>query len=160
MVQELRNAEELLREISRKYLYSPKGWRVYFSFRGSYPTLLVSNQKNSWLLKFESPYRANPPGLGAELGETLTGDPGKYDFGLRPIDEKLVHDLVTKGLRKEIIESLLSREPVNGVSGGNYLLGPYYRSDLTFLSKKQVELERKLEKELSKLLSRRYPTNM
>ncbi len=156
----MRSAEELLRELSRKYLNSPKGWRVYLSLRSLYPTLLVTNPENSWLLKFESPYRVNPPGLGIELGEALTKLPGKYNFGLRPISKELIHDLFISGLRKEVIEDVLKHEPVNDVSKGSYLLGPYYSSDLTFLSQKQFELGRKLEKELSKLLNRMYPMNI
>jgi len=156
----LKDANELLKELGRKYMNSPRNWRVYFSVSRSYPTLLVGNSENSWLIKFESLYRVNPPGLGIELSEPLRNDPGKYDFGLRPISKELVSKLATDGFNEGIIKGILKQDPVGSVNEGSYLIGPYYKTGLKFLSENQVRLERKLEKELSKLLSRKYPTNI
>ena len=161
--------EEIWKEFLKKHKRNPNVWRLYEGIsRTGHPELLITGLKKSWLLKRDSLYSGRP-GLGVELDEGYRG-PRIEPYGFREAPKyvmKKIVALVEEGIDplkaiKMIIEheipNILSQRPISidRIRSPMVMEGPvlYTNRPLPYFSKRQMELDRKLELELKKLRSR------
>lgn len=163
------SAEELMREIKKRYDRKPKGWRVLLARgpRGHYD-LFVSQGPETWQIKMEriSPHRS--VGYGVKLGRTkeIVGR-GVPHYGLRPLSKRQLIEImksVEEGSSHKVFEEILKTKPVpsNQIGNAGVVTGPmmYSPKPLGFISENQRKLDLELSKSLDRLLYKKYPDRM
>jgi hypothetical protein len=167
---EIMDAYEILRDIIRKYNKNPHGWRALAALdKQGYPTILISNPEEVWLIKLESQYKHHPMGVGMQIGEADEAakiPKGKYPWGFRPLRSDMLEKILQSKSMQEVEQVLfqvLLTKPISlgKIKTPGLMEGPVaYTSSLSLVSKKQKELDVKLAKELKKLkklVEKRYP---
>ncbi len=161
-------AEEVKKEIMRRYNRNPQGWQVLLArdAKGYYSTI-VWHGSEFWLIKEErvNPFKFVGYGVrekaeGSEAIKTISPHP----FGFRPLSEEQIGELI-RGMQGEqnwagTIDKVLSIEPVpmHKIASPLVLHGPVVHAarQADFLSDKQKELDLKLRAELDNLINRKY----
>jgi hypothetical protein len=165
----IRPAEEVKKEIIKRYNADPLGWQVLAGrdLGGRYELLFVHNS-DLWLVKEEqiNPYKFVGYGVREELEEEeVIKKISPYPFGLRPISKKHVVEMVNAMQNgknfDEIIKKIMNIKPVSSFKLRSCLAfeGPivYSSKPIYFISKKHRELDLKLRMQLEKLLAKKYP---
>jgi len=169
---ELSSVEDILREIQEGYNRRPKGWQMASDFRGN---TLVLGPNVGYRLKTMMINPQENLGVAARIDGTdelkgLIGSNPDASCGLRPIDAEMARMLFSgvsgrweDAERQELISRVLAIDPVpswdlgkagiRGIVGGPFLAHP----DLRMVSKAQLELDERLQQELNRLFSTRYP---
>ncbi len=162
-------AEELRREILRRYNRDPHEWHVLAGRdQKGYYDVVVVHGSDTWLIKEQMINPLYSVGFGVK--DNLIDQPfGKtqlphYTFGLRPLSRQHVEN-VTNALKTGqnltgLISNILKTTPVasNEIESHMALQGPIIHGSRAIhaISENQAELDRKLRIELEKLLYRRY----
>ncbi len=164
-------SDKIRAKILKKYDSNPKDWKVLFGKdRFGYYNMAVLHDSELWLMKEE---RINPfkfAGFGAKLD--LDTDFFKrispYTFGLRPISEKQIKELIhtpptNENIRK-VFSNILKTKPIPStkVDSPVVLQGPIVSSDdsMRLISDKHKELDTRLRNALRKMLYKKYPQTM
>ena len=162
-------AEDLKKEILKRYDSNPSGWRVFVGRdRRGHFDLVVSHNSDIWLIKEEqiNPFRS--VGLGVRDKVTSFEHLEKispYTFGLRPLSKKQMMRVALALRRNEspsrLLTGILKTEPVASteIASPGILQGPVIHSarGIELISERQAELDRELRLELERLLMRKHP---
>ncbi|MGA2573426.1 MAG: hypothetical protein ABSF36_04385 [Candidatus Methanomethylicaceae archaeon] len=167
---EIKTIEETLKEIFEGYNRRPKSWRIASDFRGN---SLVIGPDDGYRLKtmMINPYENIGVGARIDDGEELGRSMGENaPCGFRPIDADMTQSVLSlmsnsqaDAEKREMIRRVLAIDPVptwslGGDRTGAVVGGPFIaHPDLRMVSKKQSELDQKLELELNRLFCARYP---
>jgi hypothetical protein len=163
------SAEELMREIKKRYDRKPEGWRILLArdSRGHYD-LFVFQGPEAWQIKTEMISPHSSVGYGVRLGRTkeIVGRAVPH-YGLRPVSERQLIEVmkgIEEGSSHRVFEEILKTKPVpsNRIGDAGVMTGPmmYSPKPLGFISEKQRELDLELSKSLDKLLYKKYPDRM
>ena len=165
---ELEPAEEMVKEILKRYDKNPKGWQFYVgrSAGGFQDLFFIQNSDQEiWQIKqqYINPYKI--VGFGARIDGSQYRSPESPEFGLRPIPHSELARIFDEKLSSNVLEEILRRSPVpirEAMQGEGLLSGPiiHLRQPSTFLSKEQEELDLRLRLELEKFLWEHYPERM
>lgn len=167
---EIKTIEEALKEILEGYNRKPKNWQIASDFRGN---SLVLGPDAGYRLKtmMINPYENIGVGVMIDDSEELRQSMGENaPCGFRPIDADMtqkVFSLMSNSQpnteKEEMIRRVLAIDPVptwslggdriGAVVGGPFIAHP----DLRMVSKRQSELDQKLELELNRLFNSKYP---
>lgn len=161
------DAYEILDYIIKKYNKNPHGWQALAALdKRGYPTILISNPEEVWLIKLESQYKHHPAGIGVQIGEANEAariPKGKYSWGFRPLGSSTLKKILQSRSMQEVgqivLQALMTKPiPLEKVKTPGLMVGPVaYTSSLSLISEKQGELDEKLAKELKKLIEKKYP---
>jgi len=162
-------AEDIKKEILKRYDSNPSGWRVFVGRdRRGHFDLVISHDSDTWLIKEEqiNPFRSVGFGVrdkvvGFETVERIS----PYTFGLRPLSErqmmKVALALRSNESPSKFLARVLRTEPVASteITSPGVLQGPVIHSarGIELISERQAELDRELRLELERLLTRKYP---
>jgi len=162
-------AEDIKKEILKRYDSNPSGWRVLVGRdRRGYFDLIVSHDSDMWLIKEEQINPFHSVGFGirdkAVSFETIERI-SPYTFGLRPLSERQMTKVALALRSGESPSRLLARvlrtDPVASteITSPGILQGPVIHSarGIGLISERQAELDRELRRELERLLMRKYP---
>jgi len=165
----LEPAEEIKKQILKRYDSNPSGWRVLVGRdkRGHYD-LVVSHDSDMWLIKEEQINPLHSVGFGVrskieslEAVEKLS----PVTYGLRPLSKsqmtRIASALQSEMSLSEVLSKFLKTDPVasSEITSPGILQGPVIHSPkgIGLISERQAELDRELRNELEKLLMRKYP---
>mgnify|MGYP005831082637 FL=1 len=164
----MKTADQVKKEISRKYNKDPRGWRVWASRdRQDNINWIFQQDRSFWMIKefMVNPYETI--GVGGRTKDSFTQSPGPsyLSFGLRSIPERAALELLetsdpvlrtlkTSKLMINIPPSPIDRLQEDYVLHGPVIVAPKSLDDLSY---KQRALHRKLEQELLNLKNRRLP---
>jgi len=162
-------AEDVKKEILKRYDSNPSGWRVFVGRdRRGHFDLIVSHDSDMWLIKEEQINPFLSVGFGVrdkvvkfEAIEKIS----PYTFGLRPLSERQMMKVALALRSNESPSKLLARalmaDPVASteIRSPGILQGPVIHSakGIELISERQAELDRELRLELERLLMRKYP---
>ncbi len=162
-------AEELKRDILRRYNQDPHEWHVLAGRdQKGYYDVVVVHGSDTWLIKEQMINPLHSIGFGVkdssvdqEIAKTQLPH---HTFGLRPLSkqhvEKVTNALKTGQSLTGLINKLLKTRPVpfDELESPMALQGPVIHNSrgIRTISENQAELDRKLRIELEKLLYRRY----
>ncbi len=162
-------AEEIRKQILRRYDSNPGGWRVLVGrdIRGYYD-LLVSHGSDLWFIKEEqiNPFRSVGFGIRDKVSDQETVEKlSPVTFGLRPLSKtqmtRIASALRSESGLSEVLSKFLKTDPValSEVSSPGLLQGPIMHSPggIGLISERQAKLDRELRVELERLLIRKYP---
>jgi hypothetical protein len=167
------DSRRIRREIARKYESDPRNWHLLWGIdeKGHY-NFLVGKNSTLWWLKEEliNPLLSVGCGIRSRLEEDperkiFSNNESNPSFGLRPVPDeqlkKIISDLAIGRTPKMAIQQILSSEPkpLRELGTPFFMQGPlYHMPQITdVLSDKQRELNAKLDTELERLVTRRYP---
>lgn len=167
----MKRFEDLLNELSILYRKNPFGWRVSIKKESRFANIFITDSKNIWQIKLDSIYKANPIGIGSNIG-AYSENKNLFDtktpyYGLRSIKNEDIQNMLINNditYAKLLINEILNRPIVtiddiqeNDENYG-FLSGPIHfsqESDKSFLSNNQKKLDKKLDDSLDKLLFRK-----
>jgi len=165
----LEPAEEIKKQILKRYDSNPSGWRVLVGRdRRGYYDLIVSHGSDIWLMKEEQINPLHSVGFGLRDKVTSLDAIEKLSpvtFGLRPLSDTQMTRIADtlksgRGLSK-VLSQFLKAEPISSseVTSPAILQGPVVHAPrgIGLISERQAELDRELRSELEKLLMRKYP---
>lgn len=162
-MEEVKNREEILRALARKYEKDPSGWTVMLKEnRSGYSDFIISTSDELWQIKVDSLYRPNARATGMKVGGKTEARKIASDssprFGFRPIPPDLLErflggDFEREELRKTIGRVLRDR-PVrlSEIDAPGVVQGPVRIGWEGFLSERQKALDAKLRKSLDRSL--------
>jgi len=165
---DLEPAEEIKKQILKRYDSSPSGWRVFVGRdkRGHYD-LIVSQDSDVWFVKEEqiNPFRSVGFGMRTKAANLETIEKlSPATFGLRPLAESQMTKValaLRSGGDLGFLSEYLKTDPVASteIASPGILQGPVIHSSggIELISERQAELDRQLRQELERLLVRRYP---
>jgi len=152
----------------RRYDESPEGWQVSVGKdRKGFLDLLISHGSELWQIKeFEvNPCKAVGYGASAPANRPPQPHAPHYQFGLRPLTESRMKELAGSiddpRAVVDIMSKLLRAKPVStdeAMRSQAILQGPIMQSSgqLDLVSESQKELDRRLGRQLERLVMRRY----
>lgn len=160
--------ERVTKEIMRRYNKKPEAWSVLADTRGN---IIVLGPTLGYRLKFIALGPHKYTGVGAKvknvkkLRDIVEGTP---PYGFRPLSKNKIDVLFTalrrKGkLERRMVAELLEPKPISTgrlmkIKPRAILSGPVItHPDLSSISWRQRELERKLALEAEKLFRKRHP---
>ena len=162
-------SEKIKEEIIKKYNSKPTNWRMVFGKdnHGHYNTA-IAHDSESWLIKEEqiNPYKSVGYGTKIAIDTGLLDGISPYTFGLRPLSEKLMRELLMtvnhdNNKFREIFSNIMNSRPVplDKLDSTIALRGPVVSSghSMQLISRKHKELDSKLRKDLKKMLYKKYP---
>jgi len=168
-VTELEPAEEIKRQILKRYDSNPSGWRVLVGRdRRGYYDLVVSHGSDVWLMKEEQINPLHSVGFGLRDKATSLDAIERLSpvtFGLRPLSDTQMTRVANalksgRGLSR-VLSQFLKTDPIpsSEVTSPAILQGPVIHAPqgIGLISKRQAELDRELRNELERLLIRKYP---
>ncbi|MFQ6135183.1 MAG: hypothetical protein ACE5KU_05150 [Nitrososphaerales archaeon] len=153
--------EEIWAEFWRGYSRGPEAWRMYFGVSAKgYPELLITGEKESWLVRRESLF-SGKPGIGGRIAEDIRMKPRIEPYGFREIPRCYLKKIVAMIERSvdpvdetKIITDILKQPPttLDRIRSPSVIQGPLVHSyqPLPLISEEQMELNRKLDIELDK----------
>lgn len=159
------SAERIRSEIMKLYNRDPRRWHVLVGrdSRGYTSTIFLYGDK-MWVLKEEplNPYESIGLGLEVEeIDESLKSFvKNPYPFGFRPVSERYLRDILEAGITERTIERMLGKKPVSTEKiSSPAIVGPVTMptKPIEFVSKRQIDLDEKLGKELDKLIHKKRP---
>ncbi len=157
----MRTAEQVKREITRKYNKDPEGWKAWISKDDKHNIHWIFQQdRNIWMIKeyMVNPYKSI--GVGGRTKDNSTLDQPRYlSFGLRPIPESEaleIFEIPDPQIRMLKTAKIIMNTPPlpfdrlqeDYILHGPVILAPRRLEDLSY---KQRALQRKLDEELTKL---------
>lgn len=160
----MKEVKEILEEIERKYNRNPLGWNISIGRDPTgYGNIFISNPVTIWQIKIDSLFKPNPYGMGMKLGPVEEFSdlihPNSYSFGFRPLLPTHLKDLQRNIIQEKpinnVIDEILKEKPVplSQSEEQSFLVGPVMHSSFQgYVSDKQKELDRKLKRNLDKLL--------
>jgi len=168
----LKTADQVKREIARRYSVDPDGWQVLYGRNpdGS-SDLMVVHGSDMWIIKENAvnPYRSIGLGAKARLreGEEIKGF-SPYPFGLRPLPREQMQELMLrlvsgKTTRKLMTEIMMTKpSSPKDIRSPVVMQGPivYSERPIELISETHRKLSEKLDEELEKLLYKKYPSRM
>ena len=161
-------ADEIRRELLKRYNANPAGWRVVVGRdpKGYY-NLMVVQGSDMWLVKeFQvNPYESIGFGVKEKTDETeaLSRISPTHPFGFRPIGPEQFSEIINATQNDEsasnIINSIMEKRPVSLRSSRSPvgMQGPFIHTSAPLLSEKQMELDSRLRGELETLINRKHP---
>jgi len=163
-------ADEVKRELLKRYSADPKGWRVLVGRDPKgYSDLIVIHGSDLWQVKeFKlNPYESTGFGVRGRVKENefLRKARSTHPFGLRPLSRSQIRNMVN-GLQREddingLIGQIMQTEPVSPsrVTSSIVAQGPImrYPTPTSLISAEQGELDLKLRSELDSMLQRKHP---
>ncbi len=162
-------AEDIKKEILKRYDSNPSGWRVFVGRDGrGHFDLAVSHDSDMWLIKEEQINPFHSVGFGVR-GKVVSFETiekiSPYTFGLRPLSESQMMRVALALRSGETPSRLLARvmrtDPIASteITSPGILQGPVIHSarGIGVISERQAELDRELRLELERLLMRKYP---
>jgi hypothetical protein len=167
------SSRRLREEIARKYESDPKGWSFLWNTdeRGRY-NFLIAKESRFWWIKEEmiNPLLTVGCGIRSPLESDLQARMfGKSNiapsYGLRSIQEEqmksIIADLAKGKAPRTAFSEILRSEPrtLKELDTSFVMQGPFHQMTgfTDVLSDKQRELDAKLNAELEKLITKRYP---
>lgn len=176
-----KSADHIMKEFFKDYQEDPEGWGFWISESGNYFNVYLTQKNKAYFLKLDSIFTPKPIGVGAEIaleeGQLFENDLPSFGFRRFTSDEvkAFLRSLPSppkskKELRKKIKEidekvkkTLMKKStgPFGPLEepGEMAILGPYVRRNpLSYVSKKQEELDRKLDRKLREISQREYPS--
>jgi len=165
---ELEPAEEMMQEILKRYDRNPKGWQFLVGRgAGGFQDLffIQNSDEQIWQIKqhYLNPYKII--GFGARIEGLQRSSLESPEFGLRPLPQDELVNILSEKPSLNILEEVLRRSPVptnEAMRGDGLLSGPiiHFKQSPAFLSKEQEKLDLKLRLELEKFLWEHYPERM
>ncbi len=162
-------ADEVKKELLKRYSADPKGWRVLVGRDSKgYYDLIVLHGSDMWQVK---EFRLNPyesVGFGVrdrvKENEFLRKVSSTHPFGLRPLSpqqvKKAVNALQSERDVNGLLRQIMQTEPVSPsrVTSSIVAQGPvmHYPNPTSLISGGQRELDLKLRSELDTLLQRKH----
>lgn len=164
---EVRTSIEAKKEILKAYNKDPKGWRVMTSRdRSGHYDLIVAHGRDVWLIKEHevNPFKWVGYAVKMQRDEVEKRFYGP-SFGIRPFNRDLLERIIEssddgssnfEAILKHIKE--VDPVPIDKVAGLSVIQGPIISSikPQGLISKRSMELDIRLKRELEKLLLRRY----
>jgi hypothetical protein len=156
------------RELVRRYDESPEGWQVSVGKdRKGFLDVLISHGSELWQVKeFQvNPYKVVGYGASTHAAQPLLAHTSPYQFGLRPLTESRMKELAGSiddpKTVVDIMSKLLKAKPVptdEAMRSQAILQGPIMQSSrqLDLISESQTQLDRRLGRQLERLVMRRY----
>lgn len=153
-------------EFWKKYYKRPESWRIYSGItKNRYPEVLISGEKESWMIRRESLY-SGKMGIGGKLEENIAINPYSNPYGFRGIPVRDINkilsikeDDVNQIERSNIIRELLEKPPttIERIKSPLAIQGPMLQSSqaLPLISKDQKILDKELNIEMKKWKLRR-----
>lgn len=165
----MKPAEDIKKEVLKRYDSNPSGWRVLVGRdRRGYTDLVISHDSDIWLIKEEliNPFHSVGFGVRDKIVSLEAFEKtAPYTFGLRPLSERQMRNVVL-ALRSgrspsKLLAKILRTDPIASteIASPGILQGPVIHSakGIELISEKQAELDRQLRLELERLLMRKYP---
>lgn len=165
----MRTAEEVRREIVRRYDKDPTDWNVFFSTdRRGYHNIITVHRGQMWLVKEEAinPYKSVGFGLKTKLDSEIPAKKlSPYPFGLRPVQEDQAKQIIQAFEGGEDTGNIITRIldskpwPASEIRTPMILQGPMLQipRGVEILSEQHQALDAKLRRQLDQLLQRKYP---
>ncbi len=154
-------------EFWKRYFRRPEGWRLYsgVSTKG-YPELLITGEKESWLVRRDSLY-SGKLGIGGRIAGDIEVNPRMDPYGFREIPRRYVERILAmdgEGIdpveKTKIITDILKKPPttLDRIRSPGAIQGPMIQSyqALPLISNEQAKLDRDLNIEMDKW-KRRIP---
>lgn len=161
----IRPSEKVREEIKNLYNQNPRKWHVLVGRdSGGYISTIVLHADRMWMLKEEpiNPYETIGCGLRTEeIDKSLRPflkDP--YSFGLRPVSEKSIRDILEADASDKVIRKILRKEPVAADRiTSPAIVGPITlpMKQIDFVSEKQRKLDAELSRELARMIYKKRP---
>jgi hypothetical protein len=159
--------ESLIPKIVKRYNDRPLGWNVLRDYKGNF---LVLGPTDGYMLKMVPLNPQEFTGVGIKIddpNEMRKFVEGAPSYGFRPLStsqtKRLVNSFRQREKQDRLISKLLEKKPISipelqkkkpkSVLGGPFIGHP----DLSTISERQRELERKLKIESMKLFRMKYP---
>ena len=151
----------IISDFWKKYFRQPDGWRMYSGVTANgHPELLITGEKESWLIRRDSLY-SGKLGIGGRLEGDILINPRVDSFGFREIPNRYFNKILSmnnKDIDQEeqskIIAALLEKPPttLEKIKSQGVIRGPMVQSPhaLPVISKEQAELDNKLDIEMKK----------
>lgn len=176
-----KSANRIMEEFFKDYQEDPEGWGFWISESGNYFNVYLTQGNKAYFLKLDSIFTPKPVGIGAEieLEEDQLSENNLPSFGFRKFTSEEVKNFLrslpsppkskkefgetVKEIDKKVKKTLMEKStgPFGPLKepGEMALLGPYIRKNpLSYVSKKQEELDKKLDRELKEISQREYPS--
>ncbi|MFQ5762972.1 MAG: hypothetical protein ACE5PO_08040 [Candidatus Bathyarchaeia archaeon] len=165
----MRTAEDVRREIVRRYDKDPADWNVFFTTdRRGYHNIITVHRGQMWLVKEEAinPYTSVGFGLRTKLDREISANSlSPYPFGLRPVQEEQAKQIIQAFEGGEKADNIITRIldskpwPSHEIRTPTMLQGPMLQipRGVEFLSEQHQALDLKLRRQLDQLLQRKYP---
>ncbi len=151
----------IISDFWKKYFRQPVGWRMYSGITDNgHPELLITGEKESWLIRRDSLY-SGKLGIGGKLEGDILINPRVDSFGFREIPNKyfnkilsMNNEVIDQEEKSKIIAALLEKPPttLDRIKSSGVIRGPMVQSysALPLISDQQVELDSKLNIEMNK----------
>ncbi len=148
-------------EFWKKYYKNPESWRIYSGItKNRYPEVLISGEKESWLIRRESVYTGKL-GIGGKLEENIAINSYINPYGFREIPLRDINRILSingndigQTDRSDIIRELLEKPPttIEKIKSPLVIRGPMLQSNqaLPLISKDQKKLDEELNIEMKK----------
>jgi len=164
----MRTAEQVKKEITKKYNRDPDGWKAWYSVdEDRNIEWMINRDKELWMIK---EFRVNPLKVIGVGGRTKISGPKTMlqrsimGFGVRPIKERsalnilLEEDPYTRGRLVGNLLLKINPIPLTKLREDYILHGPYLNKpkNLEDLSYKQRRLQAKLNAEIKKIKKRDF----
>lgn len=157
---------EITEEIIGKYNNNPNNWYI-LKGKSDFPEILVCHEGVMWLLKRDTLFSPNYVGVGARMDvekEIIEKEiKREISFGLRPVSEESIKDLIFSNKPKRIVSEMINNYPMSykeaGCTKGPFIEGPVGQlgmypdlKPVPVISSEQIVLDRKLSDILNKLV--------
>lgn len=148
-------------EFWKRYYRRPENWRIYSGItKNRYPEVLISGEKESWLIRRESLY-SGKMGIGGKLDENIAINPHLNPYGFREIPLKDLNKIfgmdgeeISQINRNNMIRDLLEKPPttIERIKSSGIIRGPMLQSQqaLPLITKDQKKLDLELNVEMKK----------
>lgn len=160
---EIKNREEILRALAKKYEKDPSGWSVLVrENRSGYSDFLISTADELWQMKVDSLYRPDAKAMGMKVGgkkeaRRIVSDSAPT-FGFRPMPAGILEGFLGGDFGREefarTIDRVLRERPVrlSEIDSPGVIQGPIQFGWKGYLSDKQQLLDAKLKRSLDRML--------
>ncbi|MEM3061159.1 MAG: hypothetical protein QW265_01980 [Candidatus Bathyarchaeia archaeon] len=168
MSMKIKTADEIMKEVMKKYNKDPKEWKVFAGKdRAGYYDLVITHKSQIWLIKSEqiNPFKWVGYGVKQSVeSEEKIDKFSPFQFGFRPLSKRKIEELLENlnGPEKtnEFVLKLLNTQPkpIHEIKSPLVVQGPivYSSKPLEIISEEQRRLDNKLKNELEKLIYKKY----
>jgi hypothetical protein len=165
----MRTADQIKKEIAKKYNRDPDGWKAWMGLdKERNINWMINHDRQMWMLK---EFNVNPLTTIGVGGRTKISGPKRLlqrnimGFGVRPLNENNALDILAEDnpyLRGQKVGNLMLKikpTPLNRLNDDFILHGPILSEpkNLDDLSYKQKQLKEKLDSEMIKIKRRDFP---